>query len=218
MPQAVRRWVAAGLLAASAVGAPAAQPEAGPGEAPTVTVPARGSVEIAFSPWNDPEAALIAAIAEARERILVQAYVFTSKPIARALADAHRRGVRVEVLLDAEMNRPSSLSVLPQLLEAGIPVAVETRYNIAHNKVMIFDPASASRGAVATGSYNFTRSARVANAENLLILRGNPALVRTYTDNWQRHRAEAQGLRSLDELPPRRGKTDGRESDRRTPG
>ena len=44
MPQAVRRWVAAGLLAASAVGAPAAQPEAGPGEAPTVTVPARGSV------------------------------------------------------------------------------------------------------------------------------------------------------------------------------
>ena len=174
MPQAVRRWVAAGLLAASAVGAPAVQPEAGPGEAPTVTVPARGSVEIAFSPWNDPEAALIAAIAEARERILVQAYVFTSKPIARALIAAHKRGLRVEVLLDAEMNRPSSLSVLPQLMEAGIPVAVETRYNIAHNKVIIFDPASAAHGAVATGSYNFTRSARVANAENLLILRGNP--------------------------------------------
>ena len=215
MPKAVRRWAAAGLLAGASTLAPAADP--GPGDAPTVTIPARGSVEIAFSPWNDPETALIAAIADARERILVQAYVFTSKPIARALADAHRRGVQVEVLLDAEMNRPSSLSVLPQLLEAGIPVAVETRYNIAHNKVMIFDPASASRGAVVTGSYNFTRSARVANAENLLILRGNPALVRTYTDNWQRHRAEAQLLRSLGDLPPRRGKTDGRESDRRTP-
>ena len=49
--------------------------------------------------------------------------------------------MRVEVLLDAEMNRPASPSVLPQLLAAGIPVAVETRFNIAHNKLMIFDPA-----------------------------------------------------------------------------
>ena len=218
MPALVFRLAAAGLLAGVAVAAAAAAPEAGPGQAPTVQLPARGSVEVAFSPWNDPEAALIAAIGEARESILVQAYVFTSKPIARALVAAHKRGLRVEVLLDAEMNRPSSLSVLPQLMEAGIPVAVETRYNIAHNKVIILDPASASHGAVVTGSYNFTRSARVANAENLLILRGNPALVRVFTDNWQRHRAEAQGLRSLDELPPRRGKTDGRESDRGTPG
>ena len=85
------------------------------------------------------------------------------------------------------------------------------RHNM-HHKVIVIDGE-----LVITGSYNFTRSARVANAENLLILRGNPALVRTYTDNWQRHRAEAQLLRSLDELPPRRGKTDGRESDRRTP-
>ena len=33
-------------------------------------------------------------------------------------------------------------SVMPTLLAAGIPVAVETRYNIAHNKLMIFDPAT----------------------------------------------------------------------------
>ncbi len=218
MPARVVRLAAAGLLAGMAAAAVAADPPGGPGQAPTVQVPARGSVEVAFSPWNDPEAALIAAIGEARESILVQAYVFTSKPVARALIAAHKRGLRVEVLLDAEMNRPSSLSVLPQLMEAGIPVAVETRYNIAHNKVIILDPASANHGAVVTGSYNFTRSARVANAENLLILRGNPALVRIYTDNWQRHRAEAQLLRSLGDLPPRRGKTNGRESDRGTPG
>ena len=45
--------------------------------------------------------------------------------------------------------------------------------------MIILDPASASHGAVVPAPYNFTRSARVANAENLLILRGNPALVRT---------------------------------------
>ncbi len=183
---------------------------------PSVTIAARGNVEIAFSPHNDPEAALLRVIGEAREQILVQAYLFTSKPLLRGLVEAHRRGVRVEVLLDAEMNRPASPSVLPQLMAAGIPVVVETRYNIAHNKVMIFDPAS-SRGAVATGSYNFTRAARLSNAENLLILRGNPALVKIYLDNWQQHRAEARLLRSLDELPGRKRKESGRESDRATP-
>lgn len=180
---------------------------------PTLNLPAQGRVELAFSPWNDPEQALLKAIDDAREQILVQAYLFTSKPLARGLIAAHRRGVRVEVLLDAESNRPNSLSVMPDLINAGIPVAVETRYNIAHNKLMIIDPAS-RHGAVATGSYNFTRSARVANAENMLILRDNPALTQAYARNWQRHRAEALRLDSLDDLPAKRGKQDGRESDR----
>lgn len=180
---------------------------------PTLNLPAQGRVELAFSPWNDPEQALLKAIDDAREQILVQAYLFTSKPLARGLIAAHRRGVRVEVLLDAESNRPNSLSVMPDLINAGIPVAVETRYNIAHNKLMIIDPAS-RHGAVATGSYNFTRSARVANAENMLILRDNPALAQAYARNWQRHRAEALRLDSLDDLPARKGKQDGRESDR----
>lgn len=182
---------------------------------PALNVAATGTVEVVFSPWNDGEAALLAAIDEAREQILVQAYLFTSKPLARALIAAHRRGVRVEVMLDAESNRPASASMLPDFMAAGVPVLVETRHNIAHNKVMLFDPGS-SRAAVATGSYNYTRSARLANAENLLILRGNPALARAYLDNWLRHKAEAQLLQSLDNLPARRRKEDGREPDRAT--
>ena len=78
MPALVFRLVAAGLLAGLAAAA-AAAPEAGPGQAPTVQLPARGSVEVAFSPWNDPEAALIAAIAEA-----VFARAASSSPELRA--------------------------------------------------------------------------------------------------------------------------------------
>ena len=205
-----RRLLAGLLLALSAAAGAAEAPRE-----PTATFSGKGRVELAFSPWNDPEAALLKAIDEARQLILVQAYLFTSKPLARGLVEAHRRGVRVEVLLDAESNRPSTFSVMPVLLAAGIPVAVETRYNIAHNKLMIFDPAT-THGAVATGSYNFTRSARVANAENVLILRGNPPVVQAYAENWQRHRAEALVVRSLADMPEKKGKQDGRESDRRT--
>lgn len=201
------RWLLAGVVLVLAVPARALAPE------PALNVAATGTVEVVFSPWNDGEAALLAAIEDAREQILVQAYLFTSKPLARGLIAAHRRGVRVEVMLDAESNRPASASMLPDFLAAGVPVLVETRHNIAHNKVMLFDPAS-SRAAVATGSYNYTRSARLANAENLLILRGNPALARAYLGNWQRHKADAQLLHSLDDLPGRRRKDDGREPDR----
>ncbi len=55
---------------------------------------------------------------------------------------------------------------------------------------MLID-AMTAQGILITGSYNFTWSAQARNAENLLILRDNPALLRRYLDNWQRHRDEA---------------------------
>lgn len=193
------RGLLAGLALSIAVPAAALTPE------PSHQVAARGTIEVVFSPWADGEAALLKAIDDARELILVQAYLFTSKPLARGLVAARRRGVRVEVIVDAESNRQASSGVVPELLAAGIPVYTDDQHNIAHNKVMIFDPAS-SRAAVATGSYNFTRSARVRNAENLLILRGNPPLARAYHANWRRHRAEARRIASLADLPGRKRK------------
>jgi len=159
-------------------------------------LPARGSVEVAFSPADRPEALLIDVIDDARKTLHVQAYAFTSKPIARALIDAHRRGVRVAVLADAKMNKRGKGNVLPELLEAGIPVSLETRYAAAHNKVMIAD-ADGPACALVTGSFNFTKSAVKRNAENLLVLRDNCTLTEIYLDNWRRHRADATRITRL---------------------
>jgi len=183
-----RRIALALLIAVTALGAGAASASR--------TLAARGSIELAFSPADNPEAALVRVIDDARETLHVQAYVFTSRPIAKALVAAHRRGVRVAVLADAEMNRRGKGNAMPQLLAAGIPVAFETRYAAAHNKVLIAD--AEGRGcAVATGSYNFTWSANRRNAENLLILRDNCALAKAYLDNWRRHRADATPVTRL---------------------
>lgn len=162
---------------------------AGPGW-PRDPLPAGGSVELAFTPGDDAEGAIIHAIGEARKAIYVQAYLFTSRSLAHALIDAARRGIRVEVLADRDMTAKGENSLIPQLAEAGIPVALETRYAAAHNKIIVIDPLETT-AAVITGSYNFTHSAQARNAENLLILRGNPLLARAYLDNWQRHRGEA---------------------------
>lgn len=160
------------------------------------TLRAQGEIEIAFSPWDDPEAVLLGLVKDARKKVLVQAYAFTSKPFADALVAAHRRGVRVEVLADAEMNRRAKGNAVPRLLAAGVPVAYETQYRSAHNKVVIVDPEGPACNVV-TGSYNFTWSAQHRNAENLLVLRGHCPAARAYRDNWLRHRAQATPITRL---------------------
>ena len=155
-----------------------------------VSLPATGTVEVYFTPWDDAEGAIIRTLGEARQTIHVQAYLLTSRSIATALREAKARGVAVSLLADRDMLEKSDTSQIPKLAADGIAVWLETRYAIAHNKVMLIDAAGAD-GIVITGSYNFTWSAQARNAENLLILRQNPALAKHYLANWQRHRDDA---------------------------
>ena len=171
----------------------------GQAQAESSALPAAGTIELAFTPWDDAEGAVLRVLQEARRAIYVQAYLLTSRPLAKALIEAKKRGVAVSVLSDREMlvKDESGRSQIPQLAAADIPVWIEVRYASAHNKIMLIDPEEAT-GAVVTGSYNFTFSAQARNAENLLILRGNPGLALAYLDNWRRHLVEAlpypQGL------------------------
>lgn len=58
------------------------------------------TVEVFFSPKGGVTEAVVQEIRSARQEILVQAYSFTSKPIAKALIDARKRGVKIEAVLD----------------------------------------------------------------------------------------------------------------------
>lgn len=148
-----------------------------------------GSVQVLFSPWDDPERAIVAAIDEAKTSVRVQAYIFTSSPVARALTQAHARGVRVEVLADSEQTARVGYAIA-RLAKAGVTVHLEVRYAAAHNKIILID-AETPKAAVITGSYNYTYSARAKNAENLLVIRGNPCVTAAYLDNYRRHRQDA---------------------------
>jgi phosphatidylserine/phosphatidylglycerophosphate/cardiolipin synthase-like enzyme len=53
------------------------------------------TVEVCFTPGEDCTAKIVQVIGQAKTSILVQAYSFTSAPIARALLEAHKRGVQV---------------------------------------------------------------------------------------------------------------------------
>lgn len=155
------------------------------------SVQAAGTVQALFSPWDDIEGAIVALLAEARESVHVQAYLLTSRTIARALTDAHARGVKVQVLADAEMALKGDSSQVPKLAEAGIPVWLEVRYVNAHNKILLVD-AEHPHPRLLTGSYNFTWSAQARNAENVVVIRDDTAIAQRYLNNWQRHWRDAR--------------------------
>lgn len=167
------------------------------GLAPTVSgqgVVDSGRAEVYFTPWDDAEGAIMRTIRAARREVLVQAFSFTSGAIAGELIAAKRRGVDVRVTADANETERIPTSRIDHLARAGIPVWLETRYQSAHNKVMVID-AGTEVPVVITGSYNWTVAAQRRNSENVLILSGQAALARAYKANWERHQHDAQPYR-----------------------
>jgi phosphatidylserine/phosphatidylglycerophosphate/cardiolipin synthase-like enzyme len=146
----------------------------------------RAPVEVYFSPNNGATDAIVREIDRARSEILVQAYSFTSAPIAKALLKAHRRGVKVRAILDKSQKTQKYSSAF-FLTNSGIPTYIDEKHAIAHNKIILID-----RAVVITGSFNFTKAAEEKNAENLLIIRSQE-LAKPYLENWQRHRDHSAG-------------------------
>jgi phosphatidylserine/phosphatidylglycerophosphate/cardiolipin synthase-like enzyme len=145
-----------------------------------------GTVDVFFSPRGGATDAVVSEISSARSEILVQAYSFTSAPVAKALLDARKRGVRVEVVLDKSQRR-EKYSSADFLVHGGIPTYIDARHAIAHNKIMIID-----RTTLITGSFNFTKAAEEKNAENLLVIRNNRPLVNRYIRNLEDHRDHSE--------------------------
>ena len=159
---------------------------------PVVPHAATGTLQYAFTSEHHADAMIIAAIDAARQQVLVQAYSFTHRRIADALVRAKNRGVEVVVLADREQSRANP-AALRDVARAGVPVLVDAHHAAAHNKLIVIDTGHADC-AVVTGSFNFTYAAQHRNAENALILRGDPPLCDAYFNNWRRHQAHSHAL------------------------
>jgi phospholipase D len=144
---------------------------------PTASV-AEGDVSVCFTPNKRCQALIIREIGQAKQSIFVQAYSFTDKEIATALAAAATRGVMVKVILDRS-NRKDERSAKNILQDQKIPFRFDSPSGIAHNKIMIIDATK-----VISGSYNFSAAAYKRNTENLLVIRNAP-LAKDYIQNWQ---------------------------------
>ena len=150
----------------------------------TIPIP-NDSVDVHLSPNGGCTEAIIREIDGARADIYVQAYSFTSAPIAKALLSASKRGVKVEAILD-KSQRTAKYSSASFLANVHIATFIDDKHAIAHNKIIIIDGVT-----VITGSFNFTKAAEERNAENLLTIRSKD-LAKLYMDNWMKHREHSE--------------------------
>lgn len=168
----------AGTAAGQAVGGMVEGARRAPAARPTPFAPKSGYT-LCFTPDGAScEQLLVRHINNSRSNILVQAYSFTNKDIAAALARAKARGVDVRVILD-KSQRTERYTSATYLKNHQIPVWVDEKPAIAHNKVMIFDQQH-----VFTGSFNFSSAAEKRNTENGIVISHEPNLIQQYVKNW----------------------------------
>src|SRR2546422_499159 len=108
---------------------------------------AESKIDVYFSPKGGCTEAIIDNLNKATNAVLVQAYSFTSLPIAKALVDAKRRGLQIQVILD-KSQRTGRYSEGDFLQHNAIPTFIDADHAIAHSKIMIIDHQT-----VITGSF-----------------------------------------------------------------
>jgi phosphatidylserine/phosphatidylglycerophosphate/cardiolipin synthase-like enzyme len=167
------------------------------GKTTAAPVPQQPRIQVLFSPDGGCTEAIVAAVCSAKRTIDVQAYSFTSASIAKAVAEAHERGVKVRIVLD-KSQRTERYTSATFLHNHQVPVWIDAEHAIAHNKIILIDGGA----RILTGSFNFTKSAEERNAENLLIIEGQPELAAKYAANFEAHLKHAEpyeGLKKQDD-------------------
>jgi phosphatidylserine/phosphatidylglycerophosphate/cardiolipin synthase-like enzyme len=193
MPTVVIRFRAraAGLFFAVMVLTSSVVAHATPTTQPASRTPApaaqsQPSIRVFFSPDGGCTDAIVNELKYAQRTIDIQAYSFTSAPIAQAIVDAQKRGVKIRMILD-KSQRTAKYTSATFLFNHDVPVFIDAKHAIAHNKIILIDGTT-----ILTGSFNFTKAAEQSNAENLLIITGQPKLYAEYAANLEEHLGHAE--------------------------
>ena len=169
------------LIVCVACSYPSTSVIAGPADAP--------AIEAYFSPNGGATGAILRELGNAKKEILVQAYSLTSASIGNALVNAHRRGVKVIVILD-KGQQGKKYATADFYFYAGIPTILDDQHQNAHNNIILIDQST-----VITGSMSFTKAAEEKNAENLLVIRGDAALGKKYFMKFQEHLGHSEAYK-----------------------
>jgi phosphatidylserine/phosphatidylglycerophosphate/cardiolipin synthase-like enzyme len=145
---------------------------------------AKPELQEAFSPHQGATSLIVSTLGEAEATVYVAAYSFTSKRISAALMKAHDRGVDVEIVMDASDKDSWEAR---SLSDSGIPVRLNDRYNIMHNKFMVID-----NDTLELGSFNYTVAAENMNAENVLVIHHAGDTAKAYARQWRKLWDEAR--------------------------
>jgi phosphatidylserine/phosphatidylglycerophosphate/cardiolipin synthase-like enzyme len=129
-----------------------------------------------FSPDDALEKRLIEFIDQERESLKIAVFQFTNIEIARALKRARARGINIEIITDP-LCLQDKFNKITWLSQDGVAVYIynpdqskATLSNKMHHKFVVFGKNINNKKLVWVGSFNFTKSASVANQESVVVL------------------------------------------------
>ncbi len=128
--------------------------------------------EVYFSPGQTCAKALVDIIHNAKKSLAVCVFTISENGLRDALIAAAKRGIAVRIITDNDktFDRGSDIN---ELADRGFMVRTDTTSNHMHHKFVIADEA-----CIATGSFNWTRSASLYNHENLVVLNDSELVAR----------------------------------------
>lgn len=129
-----------------------------------LSVAVYAKTEVYFSHVDDIQAIILLKINSAEDSIDIAMYTFTDFALARALAKAKERGVKVRIYLDRSQVK-AKYGQSRYLAQNELDVRISSNSAIMHNKFAIIDGE-----ILITGSYNWTISANKRNDENVLVI------------------------------------------------
>ncbi|MEX6501203.1 phospholipase D-like domain-containing protein [Pseudomonas zhanjiangensis] len=126
-----------------------------------------------FSPGEECLGKLRELCRQAKHSVDVCVYTISDDRLSAEILACHRRGLVVRVISDNDKQFDEG-SDIHSLREHGVPLRIDDGPFHMHHKFALFD-----RRLLASGSFNWTRSASTSNAENLLVI-DHPQLLAAY--------------------------------------
>jgi phosphatidylserine/phosphatidylglycerophosphate/cardiolipin synthase-like enzyme len=130
---------------------------------------------IYFCPEEQCKEQIITEISNAKTSIVVAIFSFTDDDLSAALIERHNAGIDVRILMEA--GQVSKYSEQKKLIDAGIPVHMDTNSAYMHNKFIVIDSTT-----TLTGSVNYSGNGFNENNENLIIITGTGTAQRYITE------------------------------------
>ncbi|QBX55568.1 hypothetical protein EXE58_08955 [Nocardioides seonyuensis] len=128
-----------------------------------------------------------------RSTIRIAVYSFDRMPLANALVAAHKRGVKIQMLLNDHWNTPAMKKVRNAIgAKRGTKNFIykcksscrgnANEYTNMHSKLYLFSRAGKSNDVIAVGSHNLTRNADIHQWNDLYFTHGDHKLFREFVD------------------------------------
>lgn len=149
--------------------------------------------EVCFSPDEHCDVKFIKFISGARKSLDIAIYDINLDELVHRILVLSRK-IPVRVLVDRRQAR-GRRSLVPLLIQGGIPVRYGKQRGIMHNKFAILDGAM-----VEVGSFNYTHHAAWSNNENQLYL-ANPGVVSRYVKRFEKIWAQGEPAAVRTALP-----------------